>query len=75
MITVIFYSLRYKYYEKYLLYKKEIVSGIIYIVLVILSYSYSDIKNNDRLYILTHATLYSIGFFLVILNYNLEKNI
>ncbi|MDO4690975.1 MAG: O-antigen ligase family protein [Fusobacterium sp.] len=73
MITVIFYSLRYKYYEKYLLYKKEIVSGIIYIVLVILSYSYSDIKNNDRLYILTHATLYSIGFFLVILNYNLEK--
>lgn len=73
MLTTLFYSVRYKYYDKYLLYKREIITGIIYMALVIFSYSYSDIKNYSKLYTLTHATLYSIGFFLIILNYNLEK--
>lgn len=75
-IIIILFTLIYSYKEgikRYLTYKKEIIIGTVYIILVTISYIILDDKGNDRFYTFTHATLYSIGFMIVLLNYKLEN--
>lgn len=59
--------------KRYLTYKKEILSACIYLILVTFSFLFSENKSNERLYIFTHMTLYSVLFFTVLLNYKLEN--
>lgn len=72
MIFTLIYSYK-KGIKRYLTYKKEILISILYIVLVGISYFVLDDKGNDSFYTFTHATLYSIGFMIVLLNYKLEN--
>ena len=75
-VLIMIFTLIYSYKEgikRYLTYKKEIIVGIIYIILVTISYIILDDKGNDRFYTFTHATLFSIGFMLVLLNYKLDN--
>ena len=75
-IIIMLFTLIYSYKEgikRYLTYKKEIIIGTVYIILVTISYIILDDKGSDRFYTFTHATLYSIGFMIVLLNYKLEN--
>lgn len=75
-ISIMIFTLIYSYKEginRYLFYKKEIIIGIIYLFLVTLSFLFSENKSNERFYIFTHMTLYSIGFMLILLNYKLDN--
>ena len=75
-ILTMLFTLIYSYKEgikRYLSYKKEIVTGILYIALVTISYLILDDKGNDRFYTFTHATFFSIGFMLILLNYKLDN--
>ena len=56
----------------YLIHKRDIIIGILYLVLVTISYVIVDEKGDDKFYTFTHTTIYSIGFMLVLLNYKLE---
>ena len=75
-ILIMLFTLVYSYKEgikRYLSYKKEIVTGILYIALVTISYLILDDKGNDRFYTFTHATFFSMGFMLILLNYKLDN--
>ena len=56
----------------YLMHKRDIIIGVLYLILVIISYVIVDEKGDDKFYTFTHTTIYSIGFMLVLLNYKLE---
>ena len=75
-ILIMLFTLIYSYKEgikRYLSYKKEIVISILYIVLVTISYIILDDKGDGRFYTFTHATFFSIGFMLILLNYKLDN--
>ena len=75
-ILIMLFTLVYSYKEgikRYLSYKKEIVTGILYITLVTISYLILDDKGDDRFYTFTHATFFSVGFMLILLNYKLDN--
>ena len=75
-ILIMLFTLIYSYKEgikRYLTYRKEIIISIFYIILVGISYIVLDKKGIDRFYTFTHATLFSIGFMIVLLNYKLEN--
>ena len=75
-ILIMVFTLIYSYKEgikRYLTYKKEIIISTLYIVLVTISYLILDDKGNDRFYTFTHATFFSIGFMLILLNYKLDN--
>ena len=75
-ILIMLFTLVYSYKEgikRYLSYKKEIVISILYIVLVTISYLILDDKGDDRFYTFTHATFFSVGFMIVLLNYKLDN--
>lgn len=75
-ILIMLFTLVYSYKEgikRYLSYKKEIVTGILYIALVTISYLILDDKGDDRFYTFTHATFFSVGFMLILLNYKLDN--
>ena len=75
-ILTMLFTLIYSYKEgikRYLSYKKEIVISILYIVLVTISYIILDDKGDGRFYTFTHATFFSIGFMLILLNYKLDN--
>ena len=75
-ILIIIFTLIYSYKEgikRYLTYKKEIIISILYIILVVLSYIILDDKGGDRFYAFSHATLFSVGFMIVLLNYKLNN--
>ena len=56
----------------YLMHRRDIIIGILYLVLVTISYIIVDEKGDDKFYTFLHTTIYSIGFMLVLLNYKLE---
>ena len=56
----------------YLIHKRDIIVGLLYLILVTISYILVDEKGNDKFYVFSHATIFSIGFMLVLLNYKLE---
>ena len=56
----------------YLIHKRDIIIGILYLVLVTISYVIVDEKGDDKFYTFLHTTIFSIGFMLVLLNYKLE---
>ena len=58
--------------KRYLIHKRDIIIGVLYLVLVTISYVIVDEKGNDKFYTFLHTTIYSIGFMLVLLNYKLE---
>ena len=75
-ILIMIFTLIYSYKEgikRYLTYKKEIIISILYIILVGLSYIILDDKGGDRFYAFSHATLFSVGFMIVLLNYKLDN--
>ena len=75
-ILIMLFTLIYSYKEgikRYLAYKKEIVIGILYIALVTISYLILDDKGDGRFYTFTHATFFSVGFMLILLNYKLDN--
>jgi len=75
-ILIMLFTLVYSYKEgikRYLSYKKEIIISILYIVLVTISYLILDDKGDDRFYTFTHATFFSVGFMLILLNYKLDN--
>ena len=75
-ILIMLFTLIYSYKEgikRYLAYKKEIVIGILYIALVTISYLILDDKGDGRFYTFTHATFFSVGFMLILLNYKLNN--
>ena len=75
-ILIMIFTLIYSYKEgikRYLIYKKEIIISILYIILVVLSYIILDDKGGDRFYAFSHATLFSVGFMIVLLNYKLNN--
>ena len=75
-ILIMIFTLIYSYKEgikRYLTYKKEIIISILYIILVGLSYIILDDKGGDRFYAFSHATLFSVGFMIVLLNYKLNN--
>ena len=75
-ILIMLFTLVYSYkegIERYLSYKKEIIISILYIVLVTISYLILDDKGDDRFYTFTHATFFSVGFMLILLNYKLDN--
>lgn len=75
-ILIMIFTLIYSYKEgikRYLTYKKEIIISILYIILVVLSYIILDDKGGDRFYAFSHATLFSVGFMIVLLNYKLDN--
>ena len=57
----------------YLMHKKDIIISVIYLILVSISYIIVDEKGNDKFYVFSHATIFSIGFMLVLLNYKLNN--
>ena len=75
-ILIMIFTLIYSYKEgikRYLTYKKEIIISVLYIILVGISYIILDDKGNDRFYAFSHATLFSVGFMIVLLNYKLNN--
>ena len=56
----------------YLIHKRDIIISVIYLILVSISYIIVDDKGNDKFYVFSHATIFSVGFMLVLLNYKLE---
>ena len=75
-ILIMIFILIYSYKEgikRYLTYKKEIIISVLYIILVGISYIILDDKGNDRFYAFSHATLFSVGFMIVLLNYKLNN--
>ncbi|WP_338945085.1 O-antigen ligase family protein [Fusobacterium canifelinum] len=75
-ILIMIFTLIYSYKEgikRYLTYKKEIIISILYIILVGISYVILENKGNDRFYAFLHATLFSVGFMIVLLNYKLDN--
>ena len=72
MIFVFIYSYQ-NGIKRYLFYKKEILIGLLYTTLVTFSFIILVDKGEDRLYTFLHATLYSVVFMLVLLNYKLEN--
>ena len=75
-ILIMLFTLIYSYKEgvkRYLTYKKEIVIGILYIALVTISYIILDDKGDGRFYTFAHATFFSIGFMIILLNYKLDN--
>ena len=75
-ILIMLFTLVYSYKEgikRYLSYKKEITISILYIILVSISYLILDDKGDDRFYTFTHATFFSVGFMLILLNYKLDN--
>ena len=75
-ILIMIFTLIYSHKEgikRYLTYKKEIIISILYIILVGLSYIILDDKGGDRFYAFSHATLFSVGFMIVLLNYKLNN--
>ena len=75
-ILIMIFTLIYSYKEgikRYLTYKKEIIISILYIILVVLSYIILDDKGGDRFYTFSHATLFSVGFMIILLNYKLNS--
>ena len=56
----------------YLIHKRDIIISIIYLILVSISYIIVDDKGNDKFYVFSHTTIFSVGFMLVLLNYKLE---
>ncbi|OFO26932.1 polymerase [Fusobacterium sp. HMSC064B11] len=75
-ILIMIFTLIYSYKEgikRYLTYKKEIIISILYIILVGLSYIILDDKGGDRFYAFSHATLFSVGFMIILLNYKLDN--
>ena len=75
-ILIMIFTLIYSYKEgikRYLTYKKEIIISVLYIILVGISYIILDDKGNDRFYAFSHATLFSVGFMIVLLNYKLDN--
>ena len=75
-ILIMIFTLIYSYKEgikRYLIYKKEIIISILYIILVGLSYIILDDKGGDRFYAFSHATLFSVGFMIILLNYKLDN--
>ena len=75
-ILIMIFTLIYSYKEgikRYLTYKKEIIISILYIILVVLSYIILDDKGGDRFYTFSHATLFSVGFMIILLNYKLNN--
>ena len=75
-ILIMIFTLIYSYKEgikRYLTYKKEIIISILYIILVGLSYIILDDKGGDRFYTFSHATLFSVGFMIILLNYKLNN--
>lgn len=73
MIAVLMYSFSRKYFSKYKEYKLEIFVSSIYLFFVSNSYFYTSNKSEDLFYTFLHASLYSIVFFLVVLNFKLEE--
>lgn len=57
----------------YLMHKRDIIISVIYLILVSISYIIVDEKGNDKFYVFSHATIFSIGFMLVLLNYKLNN--
>ena len=75
-ILIMIFNLMYSCKEgikRYLTYKKEIIIGTIYIILVTISYIILDDKGGDRFYTFSHATLFSVGFMIILLNYKLNN--
>ena len=72
MIFTLMYSCK-EGIKRYLTYKKEIIIGTIYIILVTISYIILDDKGGDRFYTFSHATLFSVGFMIILLNYKLNN--
>ena len=75
-ILIMIFTLIYSYKEgikRYLTYKKEIIISILYIIFVGLSYIILDDKGGDRFYAFSHATLFSVGFMIILLNYKLDN--
>ena len=72
MIFTLMYSCK-EGIKRYLTYKKEIIIGTIYIILVTISYIILDDKGGDRFYTFSHATLFSVGFMIILLNYKLNS--
>ena len=75
-ILIMIFTLIYSYKEgikRYLTYKKEIIISVLYIILVGISYIILDDKGGDRFYAFSHATLFSVGFMIVLLNYKLNN--
>ena len=66
MIFTLIYSCK-EGIKRYLTYKKEIIIGTIYIILVTISYIILDDKGGDRFYTFSHATLFSVGFMIILL--------
>ena len=58
--------------KRYLIHKRDIIIGALYLVLVTISYVIVDEKGDDKFYTFLHTTIFSIGFMLVLLNYKLE---
>ena len=58
--------------KEYLIHKRDIIIGVLYLVLVTISYVIVDEKGDDKFYTFLHTTIFSIGFMLVLLNYKLE---
>ena len=58
--------------KRYLIHKRDIIIGVLYLVLVTISYVIVDEKGDDKFYTFLHTTIYSVGFMLVLLNYKLE---
>ena len=58
--------------KRYLIHKRDIIIGVLYLVLVTISYVIVDEKGDDKFYTFLHTTIFSIGFMLVLLNYKLE---
>ena len=56
----------------YLIHKRDIIISVIYLILVSISYIIVDDKGNDKFYVFSHTTIFSVGFMLVLLNYKLE---
>ena len=57
--------------KRYLIHKRDIIIGVLYLVLVTISYVIVDEKGDDKFYTFLHTTIYSVGFMLVLLNYKL----
>ena len=71
MFLIFVYSLK-NSIKRYLTHKIDIIVGLLYLILVTISYILVDEKGNDKFYVFSHATIFSIGFMLVLLNYKLE---
>ena len=71
MFLIFVYSLK-NSIKRYLTHKIDIIVGLLYLILFTISYILVDEKGNDKFYVFSHATIFSIGFMLVLLNYKLE---